>query len=122
MTDLPVPPAVLAPIAETYRKPVVVLVALDDANDQTHFVSYGVGPVNKMRAAALADMIHNALLPRVLHHLKRTFYDFRLLDAAEAAERIERLTQMLAHALLCADSSGCEACNAARQLLGWEPQ
>jgi hypothetical protein len=87
---LPVPVEAARSVAETYRKGVVVVVALDQEHERMHFTSYGVSPAGKDEAARLADYLAAAC---GCGEDRWSFEDYRSTPAAEAARRVETLAR-----------------------------
>jgi hypothetical protein len=91
-TYQPVPVAAARTVAFHYRKDVVIIFSVDRAFDKTHFTSWGRKEDDKVQAAALTDLVAATLQPGLPREM---FEDFRTVDAAERALKIERATELL---------------------------
>lgn len=80
-------------LAEHFSKDWIIVLAGDNVHDQTHFTSYGRSAADKSLSAGLCD--HLATLLGFSPEETRQYADFRTKPAAQRAEEVERLLQLL---------------------------
>lgn len=85
----PVPVIAAKGIADAYAKPIVAIVSWDPEHKRVHTTTYGVTAVDKLSAAALGELLATAAGADLTQ--KESYEDFRTVDAAERARRIEVL-------------------------------
>lgn len=103
----PIPVEIAKHIADRFDKNTVVIVALDETHNCTHFTTYGVTAHNKVQAAAMAESINNIL---GAGEKIATFEDFGSVPAAESRATIERLEKELEQAKAALHVPGIWSC------------
>lgn len=87
---VPIPVAVAREIAARYQKSQVVILAWDPVHELTHTTTYGVEPDEKERAAEVGDACAKAICGDGFER-RRSFEDYRHIDAGERAKKIDQL-------------------------------
>lgn len=98
----PIPVEAASRIAVQNDKDIVVIVAVDDAHQKTHFTTWGNTPQNKIRAANLATDIVVSVGESM--EFAESFEDFRTVEAAVRAADIETLSDSIRWAIDAPDS------------------
>lgn len=89
---VPVPVEVAREIAGRFGKSMVVILAYDPAHQLTHTTTYGQSALEKERAADVGDRCTKLICGEGFEQ-KRTFEDYRFVDAGKRAEAIEAMTK-----------------------------
>jgi hypothetical protein len=86
----PVPVDLARQIATNCKKDIVVIFSIDRTFDKAHITTYGVAPADKIDAAHYGELIDQGL---GCGGPQEHFEDFRTVDAAKRAAKIDALVQ-----------------------------